>query len=228
MTLQHASLHYQIMRQLVERGTAPTVAELAAHFQVDTPVLQQALRDLQDYHGVVLHPKSCEVWVMHPFSTAPTHFFIQAEHGGCWWGNCAWCAMGAATLLKRDLRITTTAGAETKQLVIEIRDGQLSHPDLLVHFPIPMQQAWDNVTYTCSNMLLFESRDDIIDWCRRHQMPVGDIQPLQRIWQFSQVWYGNHLQPNWQKWSLSEAKQLFSQFGLSGPIWDIPSAGERF
>ena len=67
------------------------------------------------------------------------------------------------------------------ETTIEIRDGQLSHPDLLVHFPIPMQQAWDNVTYTCSNMLLFESRDDIIDWCRRHQMPVGDIQPLQRI-----------------------------------------------
>ena len=142
--------------------------------------------------------------------------------------NCAWCSLGAAALLKRDLTITTTSGAEAKQLTLQIKNGQLDNPKLLVHFPIPMQQAWDNITYTCSNMLLFESEAEIIDWCKRHKMAVGDIQPIENIWQFSKVWYGNHLREDWHKWSSEEASMLFKQFGLKGRIWDIPSVSGRF
>ncbi len=136
--------------------------------------------------------------------------------------------MGAAALLKCDLSITTTAGAESKQLVVHVKDGQTDHNNLLVHFPIPMQQACDNVTYTCSNMLLFESEQDILNWCQRHRMPVGDIQPLQRIWQFSQVWYGNHLRQDWHKWTVAEARALLQQFDLHGRIWHLPLQQGRF
>ena len=86
------------------------------------------------------------------------------------------------TLTLNPQTITTTAGAESKQLIIQVKNGQLTHNNLLVHFPIPMQQAWDNVTYTCSNMLLFEAEQDVINWCQRHKMPLGDIQPLQQRW----------------------------------------------
>ncbi len=227
MPLNHSTLHHRIMQSFVDTGTAPTVDELAQAFAVSRAELTTALEHLQDYHGVVLHPTSKEVWVMHPFSAAPTNFFIQADTC-CWWGNCAWCSMGAAALLQRDLTIFTTAGAESKQLVIKVKDGDIDHQDLLVHFPIPMQRAWDNVTYTCSNMLLFETEQDIIAWCKRHRMPLGDIQPLQRIWQFSKVWYGNHLRPDWHKWSLDEARAMFQQFGLTGPIWQLPQQTGRF
>lgn len=227
MLLNHSTLHFHLMQSFVDSGTAPSIVEMAATFQVSPTELTTALEQLQDYHGVVLHPKSKEVWVIHPFSAAPTNFFIQSEHS-CWWGNCAWCSMGAAALLKRDLTITTTAGAESKQLMIQVKNGQLIHNNLLVHFPIPMQQAWDNVTYTCSNMLLFESEQDITSWCQRHKMPVGDIQPLQHIWEFSKVWYGNHLRPDWHKWSIDEARELFQQFGLQGPIWELPVQSGRF
>jgi hypothetical protein len=227
MLLNHSTLHFHIMQSFVDTGTAPTIDEMATAFAVSTSELTAALGDLQDYHGVVLHPKSKEVWVMHPFSAAPTNFFIKANHC-CWWGNCAWCSMGAAALLKCDLSITTTTGAESKQLVIHVKDGQIDHNNLLVHFPIPMQQAWDNVTYTCSNMLLFKSEQDVLNWCQRHRMPVGDIQPLQKIWQFSQVWYGNHLRQDWHKWTIDEARALFQQFELHGRIWDLPLQQGRF
>lgn len=227
MQLNHSSLHFHILNSLVETGTAPTIAEMQQHFAVDTSAMTEALVSLQDYHGVVLHPKSKEVWVMHPFSTAPTNFFIRSGHC-CWWGNCAWCALGAAALLKRDLTITTTSGGEDQQLILNIKAGEIDNQKLFVHFPIPMQQAWDNVTYTCSNMLMFTSEAEVAQWCIRHKMPIGDIQPIAKIWDFAKVWYGQHLQPDWQKWTLDEARQIFENFGLTSPIWQLPVANERF
>ncbi len=227
MQLNHSTLHHHIMTSLVDSGTAPSINEIAEIFNRSAQEVAAALEDLQEYHGVVLHPTSKEVWVMHPFSTAPTNFFIKSTDC-CWWGNCAWCSLGAAALLKRDLTITTTSGAEGKQLIIQIKDGHPDKTSLLVHFPIPMLQAWDNVTYTCSNMLLFESEAEIVDWCKRHKMAVGDIQTLEHIWQFSKVWYGNHLRADWHKWSSEEARALFTQFGLKGRIWDIPAVSGRF
>jgi hypothetical protein len=55
------------------------------------------LRALQDYHGVVLHPTSCEIWVTHPFSAAPTNFWVQSAQGS-WWAN--WMVLGR----RRDTR----------------------------------------------------------------------------------------------------------------------------
>ena len=36
--------------------------------------------------------------------------------------------------------------------------------DFLVHFPVPMTRAWDNVIYTCSVMLLFRTEEEVNDW----------------------------------------------------------------
>ena len=45
----------------------------------------------QEYHGVVLHSNEPKIWVLHPFSLAPTNFYVKSEKGE-WWGNCAWCS----------------------------------------------------------------------------------------------------------------------------------------
>lgn len=227
MHLNNSSLHHQIIRHIVDNGRAPGIAELSKTFDVSESVLIAALRSLQEYHGVVLHPVSSEVWVMHPFSTAPTNFWIESETGG-WWGNCAWCSLGAAALLDRDLTITTTLGGESKQVVIKIKDGQILNDRIYIHFPIPMVKAWDNVTYTCSTMLMFESESDIENWCDRHGMDKGDVQPISKIWEFSKIWYGNHLNAEWVKWTVDEAREIFERFGLTNPVWDMPSSEGRF
>ena len=212
---------------MVDEGRAPKIAELCDVFQVTAQTMIEALQALQDYHGVVLHPASSEVWVIHPFSTAPTNFWIEADDGG-WWGNCAWCSLGAAALLDRDLTITTTLGGESQQLVIEVANGQINNENLFIHFPVPMVKAWDNVAYSCSTMLMFESEADIDDWCERHAVPRGDVQDIANIWEFSKVWYGNHLNPAWEKWSVDEASEIFRRFNLGGPIWELPSGDGRF
>ena len=189
--------------------------------------VEAALYQLQDYHGVVLHPNEPKVWVIHPFSLAPTNFFIQSTRGQ-WWSNCAWCSLGAAALINSDLTISTTIGAGTKQVTVHIEKGKIIEKNLYVHFPIPMQKAWDNVIYTCSNMLLFESEEQVINWSRRHDIPLGDIQPIDHIWAFAQQWYGNHLNPDWEKWTIEEAKDIFAEHHLHHPVWHLESTQERF
>lgn len=227
MTLTHGILHATIARHFLDRGTAPTIAQLSALLDHDAAAVAEALRALADYHGVVLHPTSGEIWAMHPFSAAPTAFWVESGGRG-WWGNCAWCALGIVALLGADASITTTLGGEATQVVLRIEDGAVSPADYRVHFPIPMARAWDNVTYTCSTMLVFESDAAVDAWCARHAMARGDVQSLATVWAFAQAWYGRHLDPAWTKWTTEEARALFARFGLAGPIWALPPSAERF
>ena len=223
----NSTLHYEIVKHIVEKGYAPKVKELVDLLRISEEDTITALKNLQEYHGVVLHPKSHEVWVIHPFSLAPTNFLVSSASGE-WWGNCAWCSLGVAALLNQDVTIRTTIGANGHQVSIHIRDGKIVEPDYYIHFPIPMQNAWDNVIYTCSTMLLFENEHQIDTWCRRHNIPKGDVQPIQQIWEFSKTWYGNHLNPDWKKWTAEEAAQIFEKFGLVSETWKIPVSDTRF
>lgn len=233
----HGQLHAAILQHIIEHGVAPKVAALSERFGVPEERMIAALHALAEYHGVVLHPHTPEVWVIHPFSLAPTNFLVRAAVGGAavggaavgeWWGNCAWCSLGAAALLNRDVTITTTLGADRRQVDLHIRDGQVVETDFVVHFPIPMSQAWDNVIYTCSTMLLFEDAAHVDAWCRRHGIAKGDIQPIANVWAFARVWYGNHLNPEWTKWTTDEARAIFERFGLTSAIWQLPESKTRF
>lgn len=225
--LNNSSLHYTIIKYILDNGYAPSNKTLADEFQIDESKVIDGLYALQEYHGVVLHPNEPKIWVIHPFSLAPTQFYVESESGS-WWGNCAWCSLGVAALLKEDVKITTTLGGEKKQVEINIIDGQIQEQNYFIHFPIPMRNAWDNVIYTCSNMLVFESEEQVDDWARRHQIPRGDLQPIQKIWDFSREWYGNHLNPEWIKWTIDDAKRMFHTYELKGEIWNLDSSGERF
>jgi len=220
-------LHYTIIKHIIDKGFAPDINALSGILKTDMAVIEQALYDLQEYHAVVLHPKAPKIWVIHPFSLAPTNFLVKSGRGE-WWGNCAWCSLGVAALLKEDLTITTNLGAHDEQVVIHIIDGEVQEKELFVHFPIPMKKAWDNVIYTCSNMLVFKDEEQINSWTKRHDIPKGDVQPIANVWQFSKSWYGNHLNPEWEKWTMQEAKGIFLQYNLTGKIWDIEQSGTRF
>ena len=225
--INYSVLHHRILRHFVEAGHPPSVDELSASLNQPREAVVAGLQELQDYHGVVLHPGTSEIWIIHPFSAAPTNFWVEGG-GRSWWGNCAWCSLGVAALVGGDVTITTTLGGESKQVKVRIVGGKLQDKGYLVHFPIPMKQVWDNVIYSCSAMLLFESEAAINDWSLRHRIPRGDVQSLSNIWEFAQVWYGRHLDEHWSKWSAAEARVLFERFGLVGAVWEIPAAASRF
>ncbi|ULH16592.1 MarR family transcriptional regulator [Deinococcus sp. KNUC1210] len=39
---------------------------------------------------------------------------------------------------------------------------------------------------------------------------------------------GQHLSPEWHKWSTDEARAIFQKHRLDGPIWELPHSHERF
>lgn len=225
--ITHSSLHYSIIKGIIDNGYAPNVEDLSKILNADKTEIVKGLEDLHAYHGVVLHPNEPKVWVIHPFSLAPTNFYVKTKNGE-WWGNCAWCSLGVAALLNDDVKIITRIGAETEQIEINIIDGEIQEKDYYIHFPIPMKNAWDNVIYTCSNMLIFQNEAQIDKWSIKHNIPKGDIQPIEKIWNFSKKWYGNHLSPEWTKWTIEEAKEMFREFELNHSIWKLDDSKERF
>ena len=220
-------LHHELIRGLIETCAVPTREELQARLSCSSAELGLAVEDLEDAHGVVLHPKTHNVWAIHPFSAAPTPFVVQSGEKK-WWGNCAWCSLGIAVLVDKPCTIVTTLGAETEQVALKVEEGRLSRTDLVVHFPIPMAEAWDNVVYTCSTMLFFKDESQVTAWCARHRIPKGDIQPVEKVLELAKRWYGEYLQPDWTKKSVNDARAIFTELGLSHPIWSLPADGGRF
>ncbi len=85
-----STLHYTIVRHVVDHGFAPDLSALSGALDCSEDETAAGLDALQAEHGVVLHPHSTRIWVIHPFSLAPTTFWVQAGEKS-WWGNCAWC-----------------------------------------------------------------------------------------------------------------------------------------
>jgi hypothetical protein len=77
--ITNSNLHFQLIKGIIDHGFAPTVDELAEIFKSDKEQVIEGLRQLQEYHGVVLHPNEPKVWVLHPFSLAPTNFFVESK-----------------------------------------------------------------------------------------------------------------------------------------------------
>ncbi len=226
-SLPAARLHHLLIEFVLARGFAPDVRELAALAGVAEREVRSALERLEADHGVVLHPDRETVWALHPFALAPTLFIVRSGDRS-WWGNCAWCSLGVVALADSDAVITTTLGADGPQVDVHVTDGRVVEEGLVVHFPVPMRRAWDNVAYTCSTMLLFDGDAAVDRWCAAHRIAKGDVRPVATVWEFARVWYGRHRDPDWRKWTSDEARALFARFGLTGDVWALPASGERF
>ncbi len=225
--MNNSSLHHAIISSYLHQQRAPRVDEIAARFGCSQADARSGLKALADYHGAVLHPGSDEVWIVHPFSAAPTTCVVKS--GACsWWGNCAWCSLGLAHLAGGTATIETRTGAIGEHVTIRIEDGQLLDTDFVIHFPIPMRQAWDNVVYTCSVQLLFRDEAEVDAWCATRGIPKGDVRPVEQIWNFAREWYGHHADADWTKWSMQQAAELFARHGLNGPVWSLSDDTGRF
>lgn len=225
--MDNSTLHEAIVSFFLERQRPPTVREVAARFGCDEAEAREGLRALAEYHGAVLHPHSDEIWVVHPFSAAPTTCVVRSGPRA-WWGNCAWCSLGLVHLAGGTATIETRLGAIDDRVDIRIENGSLLDKDFVVHFPIPMRNAWDNVIHTCSVMLFFRSEAQVDAWCAARGIAKGDVRPVEQVWTFATEWYGGHADPDWRKWSIREASEMFRRHGLTGPIWRLPEDADRF
>ena len=70
-------LHYTTIKHIVDKGYAPDLKSISTLLKNHFSTIQKALYELQNEHDVVLHPEKPDVWIIHPFSTAPTNFLVK-------------------------------------------------------------------------------------------------------------------------------------------------------
>jgi hypothetical protein len=213
-------LRYFINRFIFDNGYAPTTNQLASLSDTTSREVEQGLQALADNHALVLHPNSFEIWVAHPFALFPTLFWVKAADKH-WWGNCTWCSFGIAALTKTDTQIFTKLEGEEEPLTINIKGNKVIEEDYVVHFPIPANKFWDNVIYTCANILTFKGENDIEAWCKRHNKPKGHVMPIGKLWTLSRLWYGNYLDPDFRRKTKDIAQSMFEQVGLTSEFWKL-------
>jgi hypothetical protein len=213
-------LRYLINRFIFDKGFAPDVNQLSALSKTTIFEVENGLKALADNHALVLHPNSLEIWIAHPFALFPTLFWVRTEEKQ-WWGNCAWCSFGIASLTTENTRIYTKLEGEEHPLTIHIRTSRVVENDYVAHFPVPASKFWDNVIYTCANILIFKKEKDIDEWCLRHNKPKGQVIPLDQLWELSKLWYGNYILPSFKRKSKETAEQMFETVGLKGDFWKL-------
>jgi hypothetical protein len=221
------ALHHVIIRTLIDTGACPSNAELQTRAGIAETLVLDALRKLEEIHGVVLHPAECTPWVIHPFSLTPTSTYVEGKNHG-WWAPCLWCGFGVATLAGGEVQIHTRLGGEARSVVINVKDGHPTDAEYCVHFAIPPRNAWNNVHAHCAMLLPFRNEQDARDWSTRHRLPFGEVVSLDTTAALARMWYRRHADRDWQKWTVAEAQSIFDSVGLRSTFWNLDQQSGRF
>ena len=220
-----ADVHAIMIQRFLETGRLPEAKHIAASLDIALSELTERLNRLSDLHGVVLHPRTPEPWVVHPFSTTPTLHFVEGQRHG-WWAPCIWCSLGVAQLAGGKVRIHTRLGSESEPVILDVEDGvPLDTEDIVIHFSIPPRNAWNNVHQHCSLVLPFQSEADIVAWCEKHGQSYGEAVPLATTAKLARRWYGPYAKPSWRKWTVEQAQEIFQESGLTSPFWELSGTG---
>jgi hypothetical protein len=131
----------------VELGRAPTADEVAHAAGSSRAEVEGVWHVLHCAHALVLDPAATEIRMANPFSAVATAFRVQAA-GRCWYGNCAWDALGICAALHVDGRIETCCPDCRERITLELRDKQPSDESLLFHCLVPAAHWWDDIVFT--------------------------------------------------------------------------------
>ena len=131
----------------VDRGRAPTVADVATAAASTADEIRAAWRRLHDAHAIVLDPGTSELRMANPFSAVATAYRVHAA-GRSWFANCAWDAFGICAALHVDGRIETYALTATRPSSARYAAARPGDESLLFHCLVPASAWWDDIVFT--------------------------------------------------------------------------------
>jgi hypothetical protein len=147
MTDADVALRNLTFRLFVDRGRAPTIAEVAAASGLQAVEVEHGWRRLHDAHALVLDLSTSTLRMAHPFSGVPTSYRVLA-HGRWWYANCAWDAFGICAAFGVDGRIEATCPDCGDGITVAVRDRRPDDEDLLFHCLVPAVNWWDDIAFT--------------------------------------------------------------------------------
>jgi hypothetical protein len=68
-------------------------------------------------------------------------------------------------------------------------------------------------------MVLLRSEEKVDDWCYTTGEPRGETIPLAQVWQLSQAWYGDRMNPDFRGRTIAQAHEIFKGVGLESDFW---------
>ena len=125
----------------------PSLEEIAAHFKISVEEATELYNELNNRHAFFLEPETLTIRMAWPFSAVKTNFKVQAN-GKTYYANCAWDMLGIPVLLQSDVVIEAVCTESNDSVQIEIRNGQVTNSDLLIHFPLSFSRWYDDVVFT--------------------------------------------------------------------------------
>ena len=131
---------------IVNRGVAPTPADVATAHRLSPVMTKGAFRSLADEHIIILRPNTLEIWAAPPFAAMPSRFLVRARQK-TWFGTCGWDAFGILAALGAEGTVEAQCGASGEPMSCGVRNGR-TFGDAVLHLLVPAARFWDDIIYT--------------------------------------------------------------------------------
>jgi hypothetical protein len=203
------------------QGHAPSRQQIRDLAAVAEAQVNEAVAELAAQHHLALD-QSGNVVMAHPFTTVNLGFSVMGERT-LWWGGCAWDSFAIPNLVKDEpsVLVATTCPACRRPLAWTVRRSGPPEGPEVAHFLVPMDKAWNDVVYTCSNQRLFCSEHCVQAWLTSTGQAPGYIMDLATLWRLASGWYSGRLDSPYQRKDPQSAADYFRSVGLYGPFWGL-------
>jgi len=136
-----------IYHYFAEKTHAPSVDETAVKFRLTVDQAAAAYVELNDRHAFFLDPGTHEILMANPFSNVETPFRVYANEK-TYFANCAWDSLGIPAALHAGADVEAACSQSGEKIVLQVRDGDVSQSDALVHFLVPFRNWYDDLVFT--------------------------------------------------------------------------------
>ena len=141
-----------VYAHIAETTRPPRVDETAAHFGISAADATELYKELHNRHALFLDLDEMAIRMANPFSGIPTDFKVRVN-GKTYFANCAWDMLGIPAALHCDAVIDAVCTESNDKIQLEIKNGEINHSpvtnhQLLIHFPLPFAQWYDDLVFT--------------------------------------------------------------------------------
>jgi alkylmercury lyase-like protein len=215
------TIRLAVYHSFAERGSPPTVAELAARLGAPDTEIREGLSALAEQRHVVLDGEG-RIVMAHPFAAVPLGFSVMGN-GVLWWGGCAWDSFALPRLLPEHgaMLVATRCPGCGAALAWNVGpDGPPAGAEV-AHFLVPVARMWDDVVCTCANQRLFCSQGCVDAWLAQSGEQCGYVMDLATLYRLAEHWYDGRLEHGYVRRDPGAAADYFRAVGLDGPFWGL-------